>query len=67
MTRRPLSGRAGIAAMVVGIVLALGAMLADRIGLGQYPDVFGPAQVLGLSAGAILFMLGLAVRLWADH
>jgi uncharacterized membrane protein len=44
--------------LVVGVVLALASILADRIGLGAMPG-FGWKQTLGLLVGLALIVLGL--------
>ena len=44
--------------LVVGVVLALISIFADRIGVGATPG-FGWKQTLGLLIGLALFVLGL--------
>jgi hypothetical protein len=48
MTKRNI----GIALVVVGVLLVLASLLADTIGLGAQPEVFGWRQILGAVVGA---------------
>jgi hypothetical protein len=48
MTKRNI----GIALIVVGALLVLASLLADTIGLGAQPEVFGWRQILGAVVGA---------------
>ncbi len=54
--RRPL----GAATLVVGVVLALLAALADTLGIGG-ESVFGWKQALLLGAGVVLALVGAAM------
>ncbi len=51
----------GIVLLVVGIVVLLLALLADPIGLGGSSPVFGPYQIAGTIAGAIVAVGGFAL------
>jgi hypothetical protein len=48
-------------AFVVGILLALGALLADKLGVGRTPG-FGRVQTAGLIIGVVLIGLGFLLR-----
>jgi membrane associated rhomboid family serine protease len=48
----------GLAILAVGVVLALVSLLADSLGLGGQPDVFGWKQVTGLVVGLALAAYG---------
>jgi hypothetical protein len=59
MSRRTL----GIIAAAIGLVIMAVSALADRIGLGAMPAVFGWKQVAGAVVGVVLVIGGvLAVR-----
>lgn len=49
----------GIAAVVgsVGVLIALGAALADVLRLGQTPEYFGRYQFLGITFGLALIVI----------
>jgi hypothetical protein len=53
----------GILALVGGLILAGVAGIADYIGIGSTTSLIGDIQWIGLTAGAILFILGLTVLL----
>jgi hypothetical protein len=53
----------GIALIVVGILLALVAALADVIGLGQDVGAFGWRQLTGTIVGLVIFIAGLAITM----
>ena len=44
--------------MVVGVVVLLGSAMADLLGLGVSPFVFGYRQLAGSVVGAVLAMIG---------
>ena len=48
----------GTILLIVGIVLVLGSLLADTLGLGDSSGL-GTAQIAGLVAGVILAVVGL--------
>lgn len=52
-----------IALLVVGITVLLVSALADIVGLGSDPNVFGYRQVAGSVAGAIVLVVG-ALLYW---
>ena len=52
---------AGIVALIVGIVILGLSLLADRLGIGVAG--FGPMQITGTIAGAIVIALGLFLTL----
>lgn len=56
----------GIIALVTGLLLGLGSVLLDYTGLSVTPDVLGTFQWVGVTAGSILFMLGLVILLYAQ-
>jgi hypothetical protein len=47
--------------IVVGIVVLLGSLMADIIGLGAEPLVFGYKQVAGSAVGAVLAIVGVVL------
>jgi hypothetical protein len=49
----------GIAMIFIGVLLALVSLLADVIGVGWHPEVFGWKQILGTAAGIVLSLVGL--------
>jgi membrane associated rhomboid family serine protease len=60
---RKMGGKtAGIALLVVGIVVLLLSLLADSIGIGANP-IFGRNQIIGTIAGAIVTVVGLVLTL----
>jgi hypothetical protein len=52
---------AGIVLLVVGIVVLLLSLLADPLGIGG--PAFGPYQMAGTIAGAIVTVVGLVLTL----
>ena len=54
---------AGIALLVVGIVIFVVSLAADPLGLGGSNAVFGPRQVASTVVGAIVAVVGLVLRL----
>jgi hypothetical protein len=48
----------GIAALAVGLALLLGSALADIMGVGANPLVFGYKQLAGSVVGAVLVIIG---------
>ena len=53
----------GTVVLVVGLVVLLGSVLADIVGLGASPLVFGYRQLAGSAAGLVLVVIG-AVLYW---
>jgi hypothetical protein len=53
----------GILALLGGLLLAVVAGAADYLGVGGTASVIGDIQWIGITAGAILFILGLTVLL----
>jgi hypothetical protein len=51
----------GIVVLVVGLVVLLGSVLADIVGLGSSPLVFGYRQLAGSAAGLVLVVIGAAL------
>jgi hypothetical protein len=51
----------GIVFLAVGVVVLLLSLLADPIGLGGSSPVFGPYQIAGTIAGAIVAVGGFAL------
>jgi hypothetical protein len=47
--------------IVVGIVVLLGSALADVIGVGAHPLVFGYKQLAGSAVGAVLAVIGVVL------
>jgi hypothetical protein len=52
-----------VAILVVGLVVLLGSALADILGLGASPLVFGYRQLAGSAVGLVLVVVG-AVLYW---
>ena len=57
MSRRTL----GVLVLAIGLALLTISLLADRIGLGGMPGVFGWKQILGAGVGLALMVVGGAV------
>jgi len=51
----------GIVVLVAGLVVLLGSVLADIVGLGASPLVFGYRQLAGSAAGLVLLVIGAAL------
>jgi hypothetical protein len=54
MPRRTL----GVVVVVLGLAVLALSLLADRIGLGGMPTVFGWKQILGAGVGLVLVVVG---------
>lgn len=55
----------GNTVLIIGILIALVAVLADSIGVGGSPG-FGPVQIMGLILGPIVSFIGLELRGQSD-
>ena len=53
----------GIVALIAGIVIALVFALADLLGIGSHPDVFGQRQIIGIVIGGVVFIVGIVLFL----
>jgi hypothetical protein len=53
---------AGIALLVVGILVLILSLMADLVGIGRWP-VFGYKQIIGSVAGVIAIVVGLFLAL----
>ena len=53
----------GTILIVAGVLAILVFGLADVIGLGQNPDLFGPRQIIGTAAGGIALIAGVVLAL----
>jgi hypothetical protein len=53
----------GIALLVLGLVIVVVSAAADPLGLGGGNVVFGPQQIIGTVAGAIVAIVGLILAL----
>jgi hypothetical protein len=49
----------GIAMIFIGVLLLLVSLLADVIGVGWHPEIFGWKQILGTAAGVGLALAGI--------
>ncbi|UCC62528.1 MAG: hypothetical protein JSV36_17470 [Anaerolineae bacterium] len=54
---------AGIILLVVGIAVVIVSLIADALGIGNNPSVFGPQQIAGTVVGAIVAIVGLFLTL----
>ena len=54
---------AGIVLLVIGAIILILSLIADLIGLGVNPTVFGYGQIIGVVVGVILIIVGLILRL----
>jgi hypothetical protein len=54
---------AGIALLVIGIIVLVLSLFADTLGLGGSNSVFGPYQIAGIIIGAIVVVVGLVLTL----
>ncbi len=48
----------GIVLLVIGVLILLVSALADVVGLGADPQVFGYRQIAGVAAGAAIGVIG---------
>jgi hypothetical protein len=56
----------GLIALIGGLLLGFGSVLLDYTGLTATPELIGGYQWIGVTAGSILFMLGLMIVLYAE-
>ena len=57
----------GIIVTIGGLAVALVFALADVIGVGTDPTVFGTRQIIGTLVGGVAFVLGLALITWGGR
>jgi uncharacterized membrane protein len=57
----------GTAVLAAGVVILLGSALADIVGAGASPLVFGYKQLAGSALGAILVIIGAWLYWWASQ
>ena len=57
MSKRTL----GIVLIIVGVLIVLASLLADTIGIGSQPSVFGWRQILGAVIGAAVGIAGVVL------
>ena len=62
-------GNKTIASVVIalGVLILLASALADIVGLGGSPQVFGYRQIAGSLVGAIIGALGVVLYWWAGR
>lgn len=48
----------GFTLVILGTVIQVLSVIADYIGLSQYPDVFGWKQLLGVGLGLVMILIG---------
>jgi hypothetical protein len=53
--------------LVVGILVLLASVLADVIGVGGSPRVFGYRQMMGAAVGCILAIAGAVLYWWSGR
>ena len=53
----------GIIVAVVGLLVLLVSALADVIGVGRFIGTFGPRQIAGTVAGALVLIVGVVLYL----
>lgn len=53
----------GAIVAVVGLVVLLVSLLADVIGVGTGPGMFGPRQIAGTVVGVVVLIVGIALAL----
>ena len=63
----PRNKALGIVVLAVGLVLLLGSALADIMGVGATPLVFGYKQLAGAAVGAVLAIIGALLYWWANR
>jgi len=63
----PRNKALGIVVLAVGLVLLLGSALADIMGVGATPLVFGYKQLAGVAVGAVLAIIGALLYWWAGR
>jgi hypothetical protein len=56
-----------IVILVVGILVLLASVLADVIGVGGSPRVFGYRQLTGAAGGAVLAVAGAVIYWWSGR
>jgi hypothetical protein len=54
----------GLITLIVGLALAALGLFADKMGIGVTPGVIGEYQWIGLTSGAILFIMGFTILLF---
>jgi len=57
----------GIVVLAVGLVLLLGSALADIMGVGATPLVFGYKQLAGAAVGAVVAIIGALLYWWTNR
>ena len=56
----------GFALIVLGVIVLVVSLLADVIGVGQYPSVIGWRQYLGAAIGFIIAVVGAVLAMRKD-
>jgi hypothetical protein len=56
-----------IVLVVVGVVIGVGSLLADTLGIGGSPDTFGTRQIIGLVGGVVVLVVGVVLYLRAGQ
>jgi hypothetical protein len=51
----------GITMILVGLLIMLVSLLADVIGVGARPDIFGWKQLLGACVGVVVSVAGIVI------
>ena len=57
----------GLVRIIVGLLLALYFALADVIGMGRNPDMFGFFQIVGTAVGVVILVAGVVTVLRAGE
>lgn len=55
----------GVGIFQIGLLIVAVSSIADYVGLGGPYIMFGPKQIIGTAAGAVIAMIGLVVALRA--
>lgn len=55
------SKRVGLIVAVVGVLVGLLFALADLIGFGRSPGLFGTNQIIGTVVGVLIFVAGVVI------
>jgi len=63
----PRNKALGIVVLAVGLVLLLGSALADIMGIGTHPLVFGHKQLAGAAVGAVVAIIGALLYWWTNR
>jgi hypothetical protein len=53
----------GIGLIIVGAIVLSVSLLADVLGIGQFPSAIGPVQLAGVAVGLVIAVIGIVLVL----